>query len=97
MRTQDNSQIELFEKFYQTIKPTDDKTYKKIINFTQTLDHDDNKNFATMAEPNVTTSSIFTRSKFENQIIHKLGYEWKNIYRNLTHFDQDATGEVTTT
>ena len=27
-------QVELFEKFYQTVKPTDDKTYKKIINFT---------------------------------------------------------------
>ena len=86
----------MFEKFYQTIKPTDDKTYKKIINFTQTLD-DDTKNYQTLADPNVTSSSIFTRSKFESQIIHKLGYEWKNIYRNLSHFDQEATGEVTLT
>lgn len=83
--------MELFDKFYQTIKPTDEKTYKKIINFAQ----DDNNKYQTIAEPNMTSSSIFTRSKFEHQIIHKLGYEWKNIYRNISHMDQEATGEIT--
>ena len=28
-------------------------------------------------------------------MIHKLGYEWKNIYRLLTLSDASSTGEVT--
>jgi hypothetical protein len=87
IKTSQNSQIELFEKFYQTVKPTDDKTFKKIISFTLGLD----------TKPETTTitqTSIFTRKQFD-QTIQKLGYEWKNIYRLLTLFDSDSTGEVT--
>ena len=89
--------MELFDKFYKTVKPTDDRMYKKIINFTKNIDQrlDDTNKYNTIADQNVTSSSIFTRSKFENTIIHKLGYEWKNIYRNLTLIDSDSTGEVT--
>jgi hypothetical protein len=39
-KTANNSQIELFDKFYKTVKPTDHKTYKKIVNFTKTLEQD---------------------------------------------------------
>ena len=79
------------------MKPTDENTYKKIINFTKTIDHSDNIKYQNLAEPNMTSSSIFTRTKFEHQIIHKLGYEWKNIYRNLSLFDSESTGRVTLT
>ena len=33
MRTAQTSKVELFDNFYQTVKPTDDKTFKKTINF----------------------------------------------------------------
>ena len=38
--------------------------------------------------------SVFARSKFEKMMIHKLAYEWKNIYRGLTQIDEAGTGLV---
>lgn len=39
------STIERAEKMYQTVKPTDDETFNKIVDFTQDLDYqfDDDK------------------------------------------------------
>jgi hypothetical protein len=37
-------------------------------------------------------SSVFTRSKFEQNVALKLGYEWKNIYRVLTYNDKQNEG-----
>jgi hypothetical protein len=68
------------------VKPTDNKTLKKIINFTQNID--------TKNDPNVSQPSIFTRTNFDQTVIQKLGYEWKNIYRLLTLFDSESSGMV---
>jgi hypothetical protein len=38
--------------------------------------------------------SIFTKTKFEKMMIHKLAYEWKNIYRNLCTIDFKAKGII---
>lgn len=43
------------------------------------------------------TGSVFhqtSNSKFEKLMIHKLAYEWKKIYRNLTTVDAQGTGVV---
>lgn len=39
--------------------------------------------------------SVFARTKFEKLMIHKLGYEWKNIYRTLTLLDPENLHVVT--
>ena len=39
-------------------------------------------------------SSVFAKSKFEKMMIHKLAYEWKNIYRHLTQIDTQGLGVV---
>lgn len=39
--------------------------------------------------------SVFARTKFEKLMIHKLGYEWKNIYRTLTTLDPENLCVVT--
>ena len=44
---------------------------------------------------NQTQSSIFTRTKQDQVLTQKLGYEWKNIYRQLAVIDPQATGLVT--
>ena len=40
-------------------------------------------------------SSVFTRSKFEQNVALKLGYEWKNIFRVLTYNDKSNEGLAT--
>lgn len=39
-------------------------------------------------------SSVFAKTKFEKTMIHKLAYEWKNIYRHLTQIDIEGFGVV---
>lgn len=73
------------------MKPTDDKTLRKIINFTPGTETSIGKHDAA----NIAQTSIFTRTNFDQTIIHKIGYEWKNIYRLLTLCDSESTGEVT--
>ena len=42
-RNFNQEQVNLFEKFYQTVKPTDEKTYQKILNFSKTVKDDTNQ------------------------------------------------------
>jgi len=37
---------------------------------------------------------VFGKTKFENLMIHKLAYEWKNIYRALSQVDDAGTGAI---
>ena len=41
-----------------------------------------------------TKKSVFQRSKFEKLMIHKLGYEWKNIFRSLVQQDESNTNAI---
>ena len=53
----------------------------------------DNLNKTAMSKSHY--SSFFTvkhRSKFEQLLINKLGYEWKQIYRSLVNIDSDNLG-----
>ena len=83
------------------MRPTDDKTYKKIINFTKTINDEEQQRLHTVTYndnpmANITqSSSVFTRSKFDNSIVTKIGYDWKTIYRMLTLYDTQETGIVT--
>ena len=43
---------------------------------------------------NLGDSSAFTKTKFEKMMIHKLAYEWKNIYRNLSTIDFKGKGTI---
>jgi len=39
-------------------------------------------------------SSVFEKTKFEKMMIHKMAYEWKNIYRMLSVIDQKGLGII---
>ena len=39
-------------------------------------------------------NSVFEKTKFEKMMIHKMAYEWKNVYRMLTVIDQKGLGII---
>ena len=43
------------------------------------------------------SSSVFNKTKFEKLMIHKMAYEWKNIYRALSSVDQAGLGVINIT
>lgn len=57
-----------------------------------TFNHNSKANIA--LEEKTQASSVFVRSKFENRMIHKLAYEWKNIYRALSSLDCEGRGVI---
>lgn len=130
--SKENKRHEILEQIMEAdelnhIKPTDDETMNKILNFAMNVDKNmygslenspQRRNglkqqmsqptleraanlYQTMTiEPLGKTSmsrmesSVFAKSKFEKMMIHKLAYEWKNIYRHLTQIDTEGLGVV---
>ena len=117
----------------RSIKPTDDNTMSKILNFAsdvntkfnQTLENSPREvrnnlissqmsqkmyNFEAEETPYMyntigdsrksmknlatTTNSVFSKTKFENLMVHKMAYEWKNIYRTLSSVDEAGLGVI---
>lgn len=74
----------------QNFEINHDKLYNTLTN-----DHDSNANRVNgMSKSQI--SGFFVNSKlktkFEQQMVHKLGYEWKQIYRHCIQLDPEATG-----
>ena len=61
----------------------------------RTTNRDSNSRLGLSESKYGANKSVFARSKFEKLMIHKLGYEWKNIYRTLTAFDPESMNVVT--
>ena len=65
---------------YSTVKPTDDETLNKIIDFTQDLDYqfeDDRKNRHQLTRPNLLNSGLNTTSH-KRLLDHNQSFERKN-------------------